>query len=211
MQKGLCAPHRKHRHHGHSTTLSQALQGGCQLGEHIFRRVGAVAVGAFNQHGVGGRCRVWRVHDRVVRAPQIPREQNAPPSHFEQDTGSPQDVPSGAKRCAPPWDGLKRGAPGNCLDLGQAVQSVLARVQRQGWRVLGEAVAVGERGVLFLNVPAVRQQNFAQILGAMGGEHLTSKPLFDQQRQVAAVVQVGMGQQDCVHLVGRNRQRCPIA
>jgi hypothetical protein len=98
----------------------------------------------------------------------------------------------------------------HAVDLLQAVQRVAARVQRQGRRVLRETVPVGEGGVFFLDVTAVRQQDGAQVPRAGGGMHPAPEALARQQWQVAAVVEVGVRQDDGVDLAGHHRQWCQL-
>jgi hypothetical protein len=95
MQQGLRPPHGKHRHHGHAAARGEALQGRAELGHEVFVRVLAVAVGGFDQHRVGGRRIGRRVHQQVVGAAEVAREQDAVPGHFQQQAGRAQDVPGG--------------------------------------------------------------------------------------------------------------------
>lgn len=74
-----------------------------------------------------------------------------------------------------------------------------------------ETVPVGKRGVFFLQEAAVWQQDAAQVTRARGRNHLAGKSLVGQQRQVAAVVEVCVGQHHCMDLVWRHRQRVPVA
>ena len=77
--------------------------------------------------------------------------------------------------------------------------------------MFGKCVAIGKRCIFFLNMAAVWQQNFAQITCTPAGMHMTRKPFFHQQGQVAAVIQMGMGQQYGINLIGCYGQRSPIA
>jgi hypothetical protein len=74
-----------------------------------------------------------------------------------------------------------------------------------------KAVPVGEGGVFFLDVAAVGQQDAAQVPRAGGGMHPAVEAFAHQQWQVAAVVQVGVGQDDGVDLAGHHRQGSPVA
>jgi hypothetical protein len=93
----------------------------------------------------------------------------------------------------------------------QAAFGVIPRVKRQRRRVLRGLVAVGELGFFFLQMAAVEQQDTAQVKGCGRAVHLAGKALACQQRQVAAVVQVGMGQDDRVNAGRLHRQRRPVA
>ena len=80
--------------------------------------------------------------------------------------------------------------------------------RRASWRVYRgsagasrELVAVEVGGVLFLQIAAVGQQNGAQVAGARGAMDGLGVAVFGQQRQIAAVVQVGARQHHGIDLV----------
>ena len=87
---------------------------------------------------------------------------------------------------------------------------ILDRIERQGGLVLGEAMAVGEFGVLFLQVPGVGQQDRAEVGGRLRAEDGSSEAALDQQRQLAGVVEMGMGEDDGVDAARLDRKRRPI-
>ena len=72
-------------------------------------------------------------------------------------------------------------------------------------------MAIGKSSVLFLNVATVRQQDFAEIPGATSGVYVSRKSFFDQEWQVAAVIQMRMRYQDRIYLPGCHRQGRPVA
>ena len=193
MQQRLCASHRKHGHHRHTAPAGESVQRGAQLCKDVLRRVVAVTIGGFDQHRIGGRGIVRRVHDRIVRAAQVTREQNTASGDFQQQTGGAENVASGAERGAPAGNGLKGFAPRRCLDQRQAVQGILTGVEGQGGRVFGQTMAVGKRCIFFLDMAAVRQQYFAQRLRSGRRVHVAGESLFKQHREVATVIEVGMG------------------
>lgn len=57
-------------------------------------------------------------------------------------------------------------------------------------------MAVGELCVLFLDVTAVRRQDAAQVPRSGAGVHMAREAFSGQQGQVAATVQMRLGQQD---------------
>ena len=211
VQHGLRPAHGKHRHHGHTAALGQALQGGGQLLQDVFLRVLAVTVGGFDQHGVGlGWC-FGRVHDQVVGPSQIAGEQDAPATDLQQQAGRAQDVPGRCEGGAPARNRLEGLVEGVGAELLHAVLRIQARIQRQCGRVLGELVAVEEGGVFFLQVSAVGQENGAQVPRAWRAMDGFGIAISRQQGQVAAVVQVRVGQHHGIDLVGRERQGLPVA
>ena len=77
--------------------------------------------------------------------------------------------------------------------------------------MLAQLVPVEEFGFLLQQVAGVGQQDLAQVERPVGAIHLAPKAAAGEQRQVAAVVQVGMGQHDRINLVRRDRQTGPVA
>lgn len=145
----------KQQSRGDAAALGQALQGGAQLLQDVLLPVLAVAVGGFDQHGVGLGWRLRRVHDQVVRTAQVAREQNAPPAHFQQHAGRAQDMPGRRKGDAPAGNRLKRLVERMGAELLHAMLRIEPRVERQRRCVLRELVAVEEGGVFFLQITAV--------------------------------------------------------
>lgn len=105
------------------------------------------------------------------------------------------------------WD---RAVVADRLQVRQRPRGILARVERQGWIVLGVVVLVGVPRVFFLDSGGVGEDNRAQVLGGRGTEDPAPEALSDQPGQIPAVVQVGMGQNDRVYGCGRNGQWLPI-
>ena len=97
------------------------------------------------------------------------------------------------------------------LQQGQAVDRVLSVVQGLGRAVFAKAVAVGVERVFFLQVAAVGPQNFAQVARARAHMHPPRKTIALQLGHIATVIQVGVGQDDRVHAVRRDRQSVPVA
>ena len=112
---------------------------------------------------------------------------------------------------APARNRLEAFMKGVRAQLFQAVQRVLAGVERQRRGMLGQLVAVEVGGIFFLQVAAVGQQNGAQIAGARRAMDGLGVAALGQQGQVATVVQVGVREHHGVDLVGRDRQGLPVA
>ena len=66
-------------------------------------------------------------------------------------------------------------------------------IQQLRMTVFGVTMLVEVTSVLFLQMPGVWQQNLTQIAGTRGAVHATLEAVSYQQRQVAAVVNVGVG------------------
>src|SRR5690554_1403563 len=82
--------------------------------------------------------------------------------------------------------------------------------QRLGLFVPGELFTKGVLGVFFLQVTGIRQQHPAQLVGGGGAVDLTPEPVFDQRRQVAGVVDVGVGKHNRIDAGRINRKARPV-
>src|SRR6185436_15141103 len=69
-------------------------------------------------------------------------------------------------------------------------------VERQGRLVLGEAMTIGEFRVLLLQTAAIRQQDAAEILRRVGAMDARPETVAHQSRQIAGMVEMGMGEED---------------
>ena len=76
--------------------------------------------------------------------------------------------------------------------------------------MLRPASLVRPPGVLLLQVGAVAQDDGGQIGGVASADDATAEPLADEPRQVAAMVEVSMGEHHRVQTGGRNREWGPV-
>ena len=99
-------------------------------------------------------------------------------------------------------DGLEAAEcrPGLCL-----------RIERQRRPVPRIAIAVGGSGIVLLDMSAVRQQNGAEIGGRLRAVDRTLEAISHQAWDIAAMVDMGMGQQQRIELGGIERQGLPVA
>ena len=140
----------------------------------------------------GGRSSGW------WRRPRSPLKSTRCPSTVSVHRRRAEDVPG---RPQPQDD-----APGDGhvlverhrLEQRQGALDVVGVVQREGGTVLGEAASVGVRRVLLLEVGAVAEHDRGELGGLRGAADRPAEALPDQARQVAGVVEVGVGQH---HLV----------
>lgn len=84
-------------------------------------------------------------------------------------------------------------------------------IERKCRMVLRVAVAVGAPRIILLYPARIEQQDFAQVAGSMGGVYLASEALLDQQREIAAVIEMGVGQQDSFDRFGVCRKRFAVS
>ena len=211
VQYRLRTPDRKHRHDGHAAASGELVQQGAKFCKQFFFGVLTVSVSGLNQHRVGLRRRLGRVHERIVWSAQIAREQNASARHIEQQTGRAQNVSSRLETRFPAANGFKPLPQPFGMQLFQAVDGFLFGVERQGRCMFGKTMPVGKKGIFFLNVAAVGQQDGGQVAGARCGMDSPAKTFLDQQRQVPAVVQVSMCQDHGIDLIGDHWQGAPVA
>ncbi len=69
---------------------------------------------------------------------------------------------------------------------------------------------VGMIRIFFLKVTAVRQKDRAEVARGGRAVDFSGKALFDQERQVPAVIQMRMGQDDRVNFGRTDRKRFPV-
>jgi hypothetical protein len=77
--------------------------------------------------------------------------------------------------------------------------------------VLGKTFAKGVPGVLLLQVTGVWKQHLTKLMGRFGTKDLAFESVFDQRWQIAAVVNMGMGQYDAVNRGGGFGKPFPVA
>jgi hypothetical protein len=170
-----------------------------------------VAIGGFHQKIVG-RCGSFGIqHQGIVEAANVARESDffaVPP---DQRGSGAQDVPGAHKpqRCAIRQSDVL--VEGYWPEKIQRPPGVFFRVKRQCRIVPGKTMPVGVSRVLFLQMSGIGQQYPAQVGGGFGTEYGSAKTLFYQQRQIAGMIQMRMGQDDNGNIARRHRRRRPVA
>ena len=97
-------------------------------------------------------------------------------------------------------------------DLLQAIERLLGSVDRLGvFPASGVLVALGTLSFHLLDVGTVRQQYADQVVGGGSGVDRPAEAFRHQLRQQAAVVDMGMGQQDEGNVARREMERHPVA
>src|SRR5438270_9143503 len=84
-------------------------------------------------------------------------------------------------------------------------------VQRQRRGVLRLLHLVVERGIFFLQVARIGKNDSAQIDRRRTGVNGAAKALFHQTRNPATMVQMSVGEDDCVNFLRRNWSVPPVA
>jgi len=93
----------------------------------------------------------------------------------------------------------------------QATLGVGFGVQRQGRLVLRKAAAIGIFGLLLLQARTVREQDAAQLERRPGTPDLSGEAVANEQRKIAAVIDVGVREDHPVQRVRIDGQRRPVA
>src|SRR5258708_14186322 len=73
-----------------------------------------------------------------------------------------------------------------------------------------EVVPVRERRVFFLETAGIGQDDLAEILRPLRTEHAAAEALRDQPRQVAAMIEMRVREDDRLDAGSRNRQILPV-
>ena len=97
------------------------------------------------------------------------------------------------------------------LKARQALLRLLHGVERQRRLVLRGLMFVVERGIFFLQVAGIRQQDGAQINRGGRGVNRAGESFLHQARNPAAVVKMSVGQDNRVNLPGRYGHVLPVA
>jgi hypothetical protein len=176
----------------------------------VLRGVQAVAVGGFDQHHVGGCRHLRHRHQQVAHAADVTREQQRAAAMAHVDAAGAQQVAGGREAHV--------GRAQAQLAVARQRRELLERrlglahaVQRQSLVVPAAALLVGPAGVFLLQVGTVAQQHIAQVPRGGGRVDRALEALAAECGQVAAVVEVGVGEQHRVELHCGRSERSPVA
>lgn len=174
--------------------------------------VGAVAVRRLREQHVGARERLRRQQQWMAGAAEVAAGgEGVAVLEGQVGPGGAEDVPTAMQHepgaghdlgLAADLDGVEE------LDGGVDVGLV---VERFGGPVLGPAVFVGVLGRFHLEARAVPEHDLGEPGGVGGGQDRSWEAVPDQSGQIAAVVQVGMGDDHGVDGRGVARQLRPVA
>ncbi len=169
----------------------------------------AVAVGAFHDQHVGPVEKHGVIENGPVGAAQITGEDDArrlPRArvvHVEHDQGRPQHVPGvveGQGDARRDLIGALVADADELLQAGQGVGHGVDRLQRR--QVVAAALLVQIGHVRLLNLGAITQHDAAQVARGRGGDDVAGEAIADEAGDVAAVVDVGVGEDERVHSAG---------
>src|SRR3989338_962633 len=90
----------------------------------------------------------------------------------------------------------------------------LARVfrgeQRRRRMVLGVTFLVGVVSIFLFDARGIGQEDACQVARRFRGENLSTKSMLVEKRKIAAMVEMGMGQDHGLNRGGIHRKRCPV-
>jgi hypothetical protein len=152
--------------------------------------------------------------DRRVVASDLARKDEAAnvhgPADLEVDAGRAEDV---ARAVEGRHRVLAEREPLLPVDAGHAgggVGAVIRRVEGQRGTIPRRARLVPIPRLLLVEMAGVQQQDSQEVLGSVSRYDVAAVALPRERRQVAAVVDVGVGQQDLANRARLDRQRLPV-
>jgi hypothetical protein len=120
-------------------------------------------------------------------------------------------MPSIYQMSSDPWDWVKNLPIVNWLKLGSHAGSIFLGVKGFDERFsLFEALFIKILRIFFMNISRIQQHNIVQMSGCMSSKDRSCETLFYQSRQVAAVVNVGMGENHSLNIL-RGERKIPVA
>ena len=180
-------------------------------------RACAVAVGGFDQKHVGRAMgRGVEQHGVVVTAQVAGKHQalalRAPPAACSSTMAEPMMWPASRKVSVSGRSSSATGASYATLSTsGSTCCYIGLGVERLGRLVLGEALLVGIGGFFLLQLGRVEQHDAEQVGGGSVQRDAAPEAVVHQLGQVAAVVDVGVGEDNQLHVGRGQRQGLAVA
>ncbi len=177
-------------------------------------RMPPVTVGRLDDDHVRVGRRRGVAQERVVPAAEVAAHDQAArrlAGDSEGDARGAQDVPRPRKPGGDAIGDLDLLVEAHRAEALQRDAGVGLRVEREGRGVLREPLAVGVGRVLLLEMPTVGEDDPAQLLRRRRSEDGAAVALLHQGRQVARVVDVGVGQHHRVDRFGGHGELAPVA
>ncbi len=141
------------------------------------------------------------VHDVRQGHHAVARKQDAvtgPILHRDLEKAGAQDMASLGQLHRHPVAEGDDAAVGDGLKISQRVDGIGIGIKRQGGTVFGKSFFGGVFGVFFLQVSGVREQDLAQLYRGFAGKDAAAKPILDEEGDITAMIDVGMGQENTV-------------
>ncbi len=182
----------------------------------VVLRVFTVAVGALDDDPVGLADDRWRPQQRVLLTAEVAGERDvhrlaAVRRQPESQDRRTQDVAGRLEAGHHARHDLELLVERPRDEPFERGPRVVLGVQRERGPVPRVAGPVRIAGLLLLQPSAVGQHDRHQLAGVVGDVHRTSEPTVHQAREVAAVVEVGVGHDDRVERPRRHGEVGPVA
>ena len=198
-------------HHGAAALRGADDRVGEPLGE-VGVGVAGVAVGRLHHERVGGRWWLGRGEQRVLLASEVAAEHHGraarDPYHHARCA---EDVPGGAQLHLDAVGHPVRAPEPDAPEAVERPDGVLLGVEGERGAVLREAGAVGEVGVLLLEVAAVLEDDRGEGGRPVARVDRAVEPVAHERGDVPAVVEVGVAEDDRVDGGRVERQGRPVA
>ena len=181
-----------------------------QLRSVVVFDVHAVAVGRLDEQVVRFRHHRGIRQHGTVEAAEIAAEEDRAAAGADARVGRAEQVPGVDEFHLDVRGHRHRPVVADGLELRDRAKRVGLAVERKRRLVFREAVPVRVRRVLFLDPAGVRKDDAAEVLGAGGAVHAAAEPLRHQPREISAMIEVRVRQDDRVNRRRGNRQVRPV-
>ena len=146
----------------------------------------------------------------MLVAAEVAGEHQTLAEKFNFESGSAQNVSRRAEGDEGLLGHLNAGCKLLFAELTDGLDCVFFVVERERRVVLREFFLSGVCGVFDLNACRVSQNHFGKTCRELGAEDLATETVFDEARQVAAVIEVCMAENHCIDLGRVDRQGLPV-
>ena len=210
IHQALRTPHRERRDdHGTAAADRRFRNFGQSIGR-IALVVVAIAIGRFDEQVIGPFNRLRIEHDGIGVSPEITGEGDRGARPIELDRGGSENMAGMAKTDAASTRKRTILIEGNERQMFKNFLCILQRVERQRRLVFRKAMAIRELGILFLEVSGIGQKDFTKIGSCFGTEDAPCEPLFDQQGEVARVIDMRVRQDNGFDTAWLDRKWLPV-
>src|SRR5271157_1253998 len=171
-----------------------------------------IAIGRLNQHGVGLARRLRRTQNRVAWTPKVTAYEN--PSRrwareCELDHRRAEDVAGRTKDCLHTPGDFDACMKGYLAEILECTTGIFFSVERQGGRILREALAIRVARILFLKVAAVGEDDPTKNVCPRSRVNRAAETVAQKAREISGVVDVRVRQHHDVDCGGSDWESGP--
>lgn len=211
QQKCLRPTDGKGRDEDDASATKDPLQHGFEFRLGVKGRVDPVTVGRFRHENVGPLEIGGGLHQGIIIATQIAGEVHGGSRHPEVQLGRTEDM-TGMDECRGHFrsEGLFH-IEVHCPESRQGMVRVFRCVQGLRVQVFRPGLTPGVLGLFLEKVRTVGKQERTQFRRAEAAHHFTPEAVLEEGRNVTGMVEMGVGEEDQIDRVGRNRKIRTIA